>query len=1164
MARQSIKKLLVANRSEIAIRVFRAASELGIRTVAVYAPEDKLSQHRFDADEAFLIGRGKGPREAYLSVDELLRIARDAKVDAIHPGYGFLSESPEFAEACAASGITFIGPRPDTMRILGDKVAARTLAVTNGVSTLPATGPLPEDFQQVLRQAEGIGYPLMLKACWGGGGRGMRPIEGPDRLLEIVRSAKRESKAAFGKEDVYLEKLVRRARHVEVQILGDEYGNVVHLFERDCSIQRRQQKIVECAPAPNLSDNIRTQLYAAALRIGRASSCVSAATVEFLLDADSNEFYFIEVNPRIQVEHTVTEQVTGLDLVKAQIRISEGGHLGKVEETGIPAQEQICLNGHALQCRITAEDPLKNFAPDHGSISGYRGASGLGIRIDNGNAHTGASINRHYDSLLEKVVAWAPTRQDAIARMLRALREYSIHGIATNLAFLEAVLKHPQFRAGHFGTDFIDATPDLLGDTAGCDAATKLLSWIADVTVNGHPEMRGRSAMPAAGRPTVPAFEPSNETGSKQIFQRLGPARFAKWLREQRRVLLTDTTMRDAHQSLLATRVRTYDLVPAASAYARGLPGLLSLECWGGATFDVAMRFLQEDPWERLALIRERVPNILLQMLFRGANGVGYTNYPDNVVQYFVRQAALAGIDLFRIFDCLNWVENMRVAIDAAGAEGKLVEGAICYTGDITNPDRSKYSLRYYVEIAKELERAGCHLLAIKDMAGLLKPEAAKILVRALRDSVELPLHLHTHDTSGISAATVLSAVEAGVDAVDAAMDAMSGTTSQPCLGSIVEALRHTRRDTGLDPASIRRISNYWEAVRRQYRAFETDQKSGTCDVYVHQIPGGQLTNLREQARTLGLDDRWAEVAEAYRTASGLFGDIPKVTPSSKVVGDMALLMVARKLTPEEILDPKQETAFPTSVIEMFRGDIGQPPGGWPSVLQRKVLKDEAPITVRPGSLLAETDLQATRRKLEETYGRAMDEQEFASTLMYPDLAGTFYRSSAKYGPVSVLPTNVFFYGLRPGHETTVEMDQGKTFEIRLVALGEPDERGMVRVFFEINGQLRIIDVLNRSTIPRADRRRKGDEGDPTHVMTPMAGVVTAVPVELGQRVQPGDVLATIEAMKMETAITAPKSGFIADIAVAAGCPVEAKDLLMVVKDGANAADEHQTLNQQL
>jgi pyruvate carboxylase len=1157
-----IRKLLVANRSEIAIRVFRAATELGLATVAVHAEEDRLSLHRFKADEAYRIGQMRdnpalpanlGPIQAYLSIDEILRVAREAEVDAIHPGYGFLSESPEFAEACAQAGITFIGPSPGTMRLLGNKVAARDLAVSAGVPVMPASPALPMEADEVRRLARAVGYPLMLKASWGGGGRGMRTIEAEAELLEKVTQARRESLSAFGKDEVYLEKLVRRARHVEVQLLGDHHGALVHLYERDCSIQRRNQKVIERAPAPYLDEGTRMALCEAALKIGRAATYVNAGTVEFLMDVETGEFYFIEVNPRIQVEHTVTEVVTDLDIVKAQILIAAGGRIGAVRadgelEAGIPGQAGIALRGHALQCRITTENPEENFVPDYGRMTAYRGAMGFGIRVDGGTAYSGAVITRAYDPLLEKVTAWAATPREAIARMDRALREYRIRGVATNLAFLENLVAHPRFAANDYTTRFIDETPELFTVPRKRDRATKLLTWIADVTVNGHPEVKGRARPPANARqPIAPVFAQAPQAeGSRQRLERLGAEGFASWMREEPRILVTDTTMRDGHQSLLATRMRTHDIAAIAPAYARGLPQLLSLECWGGATFDVAMRFLSEDPWERLALIRERAPDLLTQMLLRGANGVGYTNYPDNVVRHFIARAAASGMDLFRIFDCLNWVKNMRVAIDAVRKAGKIAEGALCYTGDMLDPARGRYDLKYYLKLAKELEAAGCHILAIKDMAGLLKPAAARVLVTALREHVGCPIHLHTHDTSGAASATLLAAVEAGVDAIDLATDAMSGLTSQPCLGSVAAALAGGPRDPGLDPAAIRRISFYWEAVRAHYAAFESDLRAGASEVYLHEMPGGQFTNLREQARSLGLDTRWHEVAEAYADANLLFGDIVKVTPSSKVVGDMALMMVAQGLTPGAVLDPSREIAFPASVIEMLRGDLGQPPGGWPAGLQAKALKGEAPFTQRPGSLLPPADLAAARQETEARIGRQISEEELASSLMYPKVFAEFAASQRRYGPVSVLPTPVFFYGMAAGEELSVEIERGKALLIRLQTIGEADEDGFRRVFFELNGQPRIIKVPDRSLARKVAARPKADASNPAHVAAPMPGLVSGIAVIEGQSVSIGDPLLVIEAMKMETALAAERAGVIASVLVRPGQQIDAKDLLVV------------------
>ncbi|MCC2687444.1 MAG: pyruvate carboxylase [Rhizobiaceae bacterium] len=1150
-----ISKILVANRSEIAIRVFRAANELGLGTVAIWAEEDKYSLHRFKADESYQVGRGPhldremGPIESYLSIDEVLRVARLSGADAIHPGYGLLSESPEFAEACAAAGIVFIGPRPETMRRLGNKVAARQLAIEVGVPVVPATDALPDDMEAVKRLAAGIGYPLMLKASWGGGGRGMRVIRSEADLSREVTEGKREARAAFAKDEVYLERLVERARHVEVQILGDRHGNVVHLFERDCSIQRRNQKVVERAPAPYLDAARRRELCGHALGIARTTGYVGAGTVEFLQDAGTGEFYFIEVNPRIQVEHTVTEEVTGIDIVKAQIHMMDGLAIG-TPESGVPAQADIRLNGHALQCRITTEDPEQNFIPDYGRITAYRGATGFGIRLDGGTAYSGAVITRFYDPLLEKITAWAPTPAEAIARMNRALREFRIRGVATNLTFLEAIINHPKFRDTAYTTAFIDSTPELFEQVRRQDRATKLLNYLADVSVNGHPETRGRPLPPAdAAAPVVPHLESGVADGSRDLLDRLGPEKFAEWMRGEKRVLVTDTTMRDAHQSLLATRMRTHDIARIAGVYARALPQLLSLECWGGATFDVAMRFLTEDPWERLALVRQAAPNLLLQMLLRGANGVGYTNYPDNVVRHFVRQAVAGGIDLFRVFDCLNWVENMRVAIDAVVSEGGLCEAAMCYTGDILDPARSKYDLNYYTGLAAELEAAGAHILAVKDMAGLLKPGAARVLFKALRETTDLPIHFHTHDTSGLSAATVLAAVESGVDAIDAAMDAFSGNTSQPCLGSLVEAMRGTERDPGLDPEWIRKISFYWEAVRNQYAAFESDLKGPASEVYLHEMPGGQFTNLKEQARSLGLEARWHEVAQAYHDVNLMFGDIVKVTPSSKVVGDMALMMVSQDLSVAEVENPSRDIAFPESVVSMLHGDLGQSPGGWPGRLQKKVLKGAEPITVRPASLLEPADLKQSRSEVEQKLGRKLSEYEFASWLMYPKVFSEFCAAQESYGPVSVLPTLTYFYGMTAEDEILVDIEKGKTLVIRCLAIGEADDKGMVTVFFELNGQPRRVKVPDRAHGASAGRtRRKAETGNEAHVGAPMPGVVSTLAVAAGQQVSPGDVLLSIEAMKMETALHAERDGTVSEVLVKAGDQIDAKDLLVVLK----------------
>ncbi len=1139
------KKILIANRGEIAIRVMRAANELGKRTVAVYAEEDKLCLHRFKADEAYQIGEGMGPVAAYLSIDEIIRVARESGADAIHPGYGLLSENPDFVDACAANGITFIGPKAETMRALGDKASARKVAIAAGVPVIPATEVLGDDMEAIATEADAVGYPLMLKASWGGGGRGMRPIMGPDELEEKVREGRREAEAAFGNGEGYLEKMILRARHVEVQILGDTGGNIYHLWERDCSVQRRNQKVVERAPAPYLSEAQREKLCNLGKKICEHVNYECAGTVEFLMDMDSGEFYFIEVNPRVQVEHTVTEEVTGIDIVRAQILIAEGKSL--VEATGVASQYDVELSGHALQCRITTEDPLNNFIPDYGRITAYRGATGMGIRLDGGTAYSGAVITRYYDSLLEKVTAWAPTPEAAIARMDRALREFRIRGVATNIAFVENLLKHPQFLNYEYHTKFIDQTPELFDFKARRDRATKILTYIADITVNGHPETEGRPRPVALAKPPrapQPVAAPAD--GTKQILDKKGPAGLAKWIGTQDQLLLTDTTMRDGHQSLLATRMRSIDMIRVAPTYAANLPQLFSMECWGGATFDVAYRFLQECPWQRLRDLRVAMPNLLTQMLLRGSNGVGYTNYPDNVVQAFVKQAAETGIDVFRVFDSLNWVENMRVAMDAVIEQNKVCEGTICYTGDILNPERAKYDLKYYVAMGQELKAAGAHILGLKDMAGLLKPAAARLLVKALKEEVGLPIHFHTHDTAGIAGATILAAAEAGVDIADVAMDAFSGNTSQPTMGSIIEALYHTDRDTGLDIETVRAISDYWEAVRGQYLAFESGLQAPASEVYLHEMPGGQFTNLKAQARSLGLEDRWHEVAKTYADVNQMFGDIVKVTPSSKVVGDMALMMVSQNLTRDQVEDPSVDVAFPDSVIDMMRGNLGQPPGGFPKAMVKKILKDEKPNLDRPGKHLPATDLEAVRAELRQKLdGEDIDNEDLNGYLMYPKVFTDYMTRHADYGPVRALPTQTFFYGMEPGDEISAEIDPGKTLEIRMQAVGETNEEGDAKVFFELNGQPRVIRVPNRKVKSSTVTRPKAELGNTNHIGAPMPGVVATVCVTAGQKVQEGDMLLTIEAMKMETGIHAERDAVVKAVHVTPGGQIDAKDLLV-------------------
>ena len=1139
------KKILVANRGEIAIRIMRAANEMGKKTVAVYAEEDKLGLHRFKSDEAYRIGEGLGPVAAYLSIEEMIRVARESGADAIHPGYGLLSENPDFVDACVKAGITFIGPRAETMRKLGDKASARKVAIEAGVPVIPATEVLGEDMDVIAREAEEIGYPLMLKASWGGGGRGMRPIAKPAELAEKVREGRREAEAAFGNGEGYLEKMITRARHVEVQILGDKHGGMYHLFERDCSVQRRNQKVVERAPAPYLTEAQRAEICELGYRICKHVNYECAGTVEFLMDMETENFYFIEVNPRVQVEHTVTEEVTGIDIVRAQILIAEGKSIA--EATGKASQDDVTLTGHALQTRITTEDPQNNFIPDYGRITAYRSATGMGIRLDGGTAYAGGVITRYYDSLLTKITAKAPTPEMAIARMDRALREFRIRGVSTNIAFVENLLKHPTFLSNRYTTKFIDETPELFTFRKRQDRGTKVLTYIADITVNGHPETKGRP-MPAADlkEARAPRLRAEPMMGTRNLLEQKGPQAVADWMKAQKQLLITDTTMRDGHQSLLATRMRSIDMIKVAPAYSANLPQLFSVECWGGATFDVAYRFLQDCPWQRLRDLREAMPNLMTQMLLRGSNGVGYTNYPDNVVREFVRVAADTGIDVFRVFDSLNWVENMRVAMDAVVESGKICEGTVCYTGDILDPDRAKYDLKYYVKMGRDLRDAGSHVLGLKDMAGLLKPAAAKVLIRALKEEVGLPIHFHTHDTAGIACATILAASEAGVDAVDCAMDALSGNTSQATLGSVVEALRHTDRDTGLDVGAIREISDYWEAVRGQYAAFESGMQAPASEVYLHEMPGGQFTNLKAQARSMGLEERWHEVAQMYADVNQMFGDIVKVTPSSKVVGDMALMMVSQGLTRAQVEDPAVEVSFPDSVIDMMRGNLGQPPGGFPDTILKKVLKGEKPDTERPGKNVPPVDLEDVRAKVsKEIEGKAIDDEDLSGYLMYPKVFLDYMGRHRTYGPVRTLPTHTFFYGMEPGEEISAEIDPGKTLEIRLQAIGDTDENGEVRVFFELNGQPRVIRVPNRLVKSQTVQRPKAEAGNANHVGAPMPGVVASVGVQAGQKVKAGDLLLTIEAMKMETGLHAERDAAVKAVHVQPGGQIDAKDLLV-------------------
>jgi pyruvate carboxylase len=1144
-----IEKLLAANRSEIAIRIFRAANELGLRTVAVYSQEDRLALHRFKADEAYQVGGGKGPVEAYLDIAGIIAVAKEKEVDAIHPGYGFLSENPALARACEKAGIIFIGPPPHLLELLGDKTAARRLASSAGVPVLPGTEKPVKSAAEAQKIAREIGYPVIVKAAMGGGGRGMRVVQDTAQLDVRLEEAQGEARSAFGDESVFLEKFLPRARHLEVQILGDHHGNLLHLYERDCSVQRRHQKVVEVAPAANLDRSIRSELCDAAVQLARKAKYRNAGTVEFLYDVDSRKWYFIEVNPRIQVEHTVTEMVTGIDLVRSQILIAQGHKLHEAP-LALPKQEFIPLNGAALQCRVTTEDPASNFAPDYGKISTYRSPAGFGIRLDGGTAYAGATLTPYYDSLLVKTTAWGANLPEACQRMDRALREFRIRGVKTNIPFVENVVNHPKFQAGEVTTSFLDDSPELFRLPSTADRATKLLSYLGDVILNGNSEAKGKQTpkeLETAVAPAAPGIVPPY--GTRQLLKKLGAKRFAEWARKEKRLLVTDTTFRDAHQSLMATRVRTHDLLATADVVAQRLSNLFSLEMWGGATFDTAMRFLHEDPWHRLRVLRERIPNICFQMLLRGANAVGYTSYPDNVIIEFVREANVQGIDIFRIFDSLNSIDNMRVAIDAALETGAVCEAAICYTGDILDKGRPKYSLKYYVALAKQLEKLGTHFVAIKDMAGLCKPYAAFELVKALRAEVGVPIHFHTHDTSGISSGAVLKAADAGVDVADAAVAAVSGGTSQPNLNSIVEALRHTPRDTQLDIETLNECSDYWETVRTYYLPFDSGPKAGSARLYQHEIPGGQYTNLREQATALGLGHRWREVERMYAEVNQLFGDIVKVTPSSKVVGDMTLFLMAKEMRPTDVLalNGKHDMPFPNSVVEMFCGALGVPPGGWPRKLQKIILNGRAPLKGRPSANLPPANFEQEQKGLEGRLGHGFRRDDLLSYLLYPEVFAKFDRFRQTYSDVSVLPTPAFFYGLKSGEEITVEIESGKTLIIKFLTFSEPHPDGTRTLFFELNGQPREITVRDKSLRVTERAHPKADPADPGQVGAPTAGVISSVAVQANHAVERGAKLLTLEAMKMQSNIYAPVSGRIAKLLVTPGQQVEAKDLLVTI-----------------
>ena len=1146
---KTFKKLLVANRSEIAIRVFRSATELGIRTVAIYSHEDRYALHRFKADEAYQIGKPGEPIRSYLDIDAIVALAVEVGADAIHPGYGFLSERPELARACEAAGIRFVGPSVACLESLGDKTAARAIAIQAGVPILGGTQQSIADVKEARAAAEKAGFPVMIKAAKGGGGRGMRAVRAVEEFDQAFESARNEAQTAFGSPDVFIEKFISRAKHIEVQLLGDEHGNLVHLFERDCSVQRRHQKVVELAPAPNLDTALRDRILDASLKIGQAAGYSCAGTVEFLVDVDEQEFYFIEVNPRIQVEHTVTEEITNIDIVKCQILVAQGAELAH-EDIGLASQEDVHISGFAVQCRVTTEDPANAFMPDYGRVTHYRSAGGLGVRLDAGSAFSGAVVNPFYDSLLTKVTTRGRRFVDAVTRMDRTLREFRVRGVKTNIPFLSTLLQHEVFTNGDCTTRFIDETPALFEFAPRQNRATRLLTYLAETIVNGNSLVEGRprsARRTPAPVPELPA-DATRPTGTRDRLKELGAEGFSRWVRDQKQLLITDTTFRDAHQSLLATRMRTYDLLQIAETYSQLCPQMFSLEMWGGATFDTSMRFLRESPWQRLVSLREKVPNILFQMLLRSSNAVGYTNYPDNIVQVFVREAADAGIDVFRVFDCLNWLPNMKVAMESVVESGAICEAAICYTGDITDPGRNKYSLKYYVELAKELEKMGAHILAIKDMAGLCKPYAARTLVKTLREEIGLPIHFHTHDTGGVQASSILEGADAGLDIVDAAMAPLSGGTSQVNLNTLVESFRHQERDTELHSGDLDRIAEYWRSVREFYTPFESVALAATADLYRHEMPGGQYTNLFEQARALGLSDRWPEVCQLYADVNQLFGDIVKVTPTSKSVGDMALFMLANDLTCSDVLNPDRDIAFPASVIDLVGGGMGQPPGGFPKDVKQRILLNHKEFTGRPGESLPPADMGAAQTRVNEILGREATSREVISWLLYERVFEEFAQHQQKYSDVSILPTPHFFFGLEAGEEIAVDLEPGKTLIIRLQTVSDAHADGTRTVFFELNGQPREITVTDNSAESTGASRPKADAAIPGQIGSTMPGMVVNVIASVGDRVHRGDKLLSLEAMKMETAINAELDGKISQVLVSPGNRVETGDLLIVIE----------------
>lgn len=1141
---RKFRKVLVANRGEIAIRVIRACKELGIRTVAIYSEEDKTSLFRTKADEAYLIGKDKGPIDAYLAIDEIIKLAKKKGVDAIHPGYGFLSENADFSDRCEEAGIVFIGPTGNMMNSLGDKIQSKIVANSVDVPTIPGVDKPVKSEEDVVEFAKICGYPVMLKAAAGGGGRGMRIVRDEEELLSLYRSARNESIKAFGVDSIFIEKYVENPKHIEVQILGDNHGNVVHLFERDCSVQRRHQKVVEIAPAVTLSDEKRREICEDAIKIAKAVNYRNAGTIEFLLDASGNH-YFIEMNPRIQVEHTITEMVTGVDLVQSQIQIAEGK---KLEEIGIKSQDDISVRGYSIQCRVTTEDPANNFAPDTGIIDVYRTGSGFGIRLDGGNGYAGANISPYYDSLLVKIITNGHTYEDTIRKALRSLKETKIEGVKTNIEFLINVLNHPTFVKGDCATNFIANNPELFDIRAKKDLEGKILEFIAEKVVN---ETKGKK--PDFDIPKVPkAKRPENLRGTKQILDEEGPEGLVNWIKNQKKLLLTDSTMRDAHQSLMATRMRSKDMVRIARDTAILAKDLFSVEMWGGATFDVAYRFLKEDPWKRLEQIREKMPNVLLQMLIRGSNGVGYKNYPDNVVVEFIKQAAKSGVDVFRIFDSLNWTEGMKVSIEAVRNTGKIAEACICYTGDILDESKTKYTLEYYVQKAKEIEAMGAHILGIKDMSALLKPYAAYQLITELKKHISIPIHLHTHDTTGNGVATLLMANEAGVDIVDTAFDAMSGLTSQPSLNSVVAALENTKRDTGINLDDVQQISEYWNTIRPVYAKFESDLKSGSTEIYKYEIPGGQYSNLKPQVESFGLGHRFNDVKKMYKEVNEMVGDIVKVTPSSKFVGDLAIFMVQNNLTKETIVEKGRDLAFPDSSIAYFKGMMGQPEGGFPEDIQKIVLKGEEPITVRPGELLEPEDFDKIKTYLDNKYAMDANMKEVLSYALYPDVYEDYLKYLKSKGDFSILGSDIFFHGLAEGETCEVKVREGKVLVITLLSISKLDSEGYRTVKFEFNGNRREIRVEDK-TVNLTDGKisakvKYADPDNPLEIGSSIPGTIVKILVNEGDKVEENQKIAIIEAMKMETNITAKSAGEISKIYVEEGQMVEAGELLIALK----------------